>query len=97
MNATRNHRSNTAITRLIQFAFALMLVFTSLAASGCGVVDSNEPLETERVLIMEEPALALENVAVQDEAGSNSNASAEGDLGDSSDYDSYGNPVKDGR
>ncbi len=97
MNATRNHRSNTAITRLIQFAFALMLVFTSLAASGCGVVDSNEPLETERVLIMVEPAAALESVATEDEADSESNDLAESDLGDSSDYDSYGNPVKDGR
>ncbi len=91
MTATHTHRSNTAITRLIQFVFALMLVFTSLAASGCGVVDSNEPLETERVLIMEEPAVVLESVATE------SDASAKDDLGDSSDYDSYGNPVKDGR
>lgn len=53
MNALHNQKSSTAITRLIQFAFALMLVFISVAASGCGVVDSNGGEDIEAVTASE--------------------------------------------
>ncbi len=51
MNATRTHRNNTAITRLISFTFALMLIFTSLATTGCDTLDSNA-IEDEPLNVM---------------------------------------------
>ena len=46
---------NNTLTRLMQFVFVAMLVFTGLTTTGCGLVDSNESDEItiERVLAEE--------------------------------------------
>lgn len=58
MNTTSSFFSSTIRTRLIQFTFALLLMFTGLASTGCSVVDNNEP---DRVISVE-PELTVEDV-----------------------------------
>ncbi len=50
---TATFKNTTALTRLIQFIFVAMLVFTGLTTTGCGLVDSNAPDEIERVITLE--------------------------------------------
>lgn len=49
MNATHSQKPSTVITRLLPFAFALLLAFTGLAAPGCGVLDTNDGDDIEEV------------------------------------------------
>ncbi len=59
---TATFKNTTALTRLIQFIFVAMLVFTGLTTTGCGLVDSNDTDEIGRVITLE-PEFAVENIA----------------------------------
>ena len=87
MTTIRNHKSRRAHTRLMPFVLALMLIFAGVATTGCDTLDSNAPIETERVLTL----VPVESVAPQVDEGGKSTAPAD-EYGDSVAAD---NPVKD--
>ena len=83
---TATYSDTTAHTRLIQLLFIALLLATSLATTGCGLVDSNErdEITIERVLVQE----PVESIAGQ--MSDASQAAEDDDLGDPG----TDNPVK---
>ncbi len=74
---------NNTLTRLMQFVFVAMLVFTGLTTTGCGLVDSNESDE-----------ITIERVFVEE--STESRASNDSQTGEDDGLDDNGtdNPVK---
>ena len=53
MNLTHSISHSTALTRLIQCFFAVILLFAGLTTTGCGLIDSNGPEDVEVVASQE--------------------------------------------
>ncbi len=74
---------NNTLTRLMQFVFVAMLVFTGLTTTGCGLVDSNESDE-----------ITIERVLVEESTESRASNDSQTDEDDGLDDNGTDNPVK---